>query len=79
MKTENTRNTIIFVVCMAVLLIAYQFFVMSPQAEKRKAELAAQRAVAEQSGQLQGPGATAPWTGTSCSGAPAIARGTWTS
>ena len=60
MKTENTRNTIIFVVCMAVLLIAYQFFVMGPQAEKRKAELAAQKAVAEQSAQLQGPGAIAP-------------------
>ena len=65
MKPDNTRNTIIFVVCMAVILIAYQVFVLQPQAERRKAELAAQKAVAEQSqarpgqagAQLQGPGA----------------------
>ena len=45
MKTENTRNTVIFIVCTLAILILYQVFVMQPQAERRKA---AQLAVAEQ-------------------------------
>jgi YidC/Oxa1 family membrane protein insertase len=42
---DNSRNTILFVVIAGIMLIAYSFFVMQPQAEQRKA---AQQAVAEQ-------------------------------
>ena len=45
MKNENSRNTVIFIVCTAVILILYQVFVMQPQAERRKAS---QQAVAAQ-------------------------------
>jgi YidC/Oxa1 family membrane protein insertase len=58
MKPDNTRNTVIFVVCMVVILIGYQVFVLGPQAEKRRAQLAAEKAVAEQTAAnpaLQGP------------------------
>ena len=37
MKTENARNTVIFIVCTVAILIVYQVFVMQPQAERRKA------------------------------------------
>ncbi|HVL42592.1 MAG TPA: membrane protein insertase YidC, partial [Brevundimonas sp.] len=43
---DNSRNTIIFVVIAAIMLMAYSYFVMQPQAERRKA--AQQAAVAEQ-------------------------------
>jgi YidC/Oxa1 family membrane protein insertase len=46
MPNENNRNTIIFVVCAALLLILYQVFVLEPQARVRHAEQAAQRAAA---------------------------------
>jgi YidC/Oxa1 family membrane protein insertase len=42
---DNSRNTILFVVIAAIMLFAYSFFVMQPQAAKREA---AQRAAAEQ-------------------------------
>ncbi len=42
---DNSRNTIAFVVIAAIMLMAYSFFVMEPQAAKRKA---AQQAAAEQ-------------------------------
>ncbi len=59
MKPDNTRNTIIFVVCMAVILIAYQFFVLQPQADRRQAELEARQALvaAEAQAAAQGAGA----------------------
>ena len=41
---DNSRNTILFVVIAGIMLIAYSFFVMQPQAERRKA---AQQAQAE--------------------------------
>ncbi|CAN5133794.1 membrane protein insertase YidC [soil metagenome] len=47
MKSENARNTVIFIACTAVILILYQVFVMEPQAKQRRAAQAA--AVAEQS------------------------------
>jgi YidC/Oxa1 family membrane protein insertase len=43
---DNSRNTILFVVIAAIMLMAYSYFVMQPQAERRKA--AQQAAVAEQ-------------------------------
>ncbi|MBW8815105.1 MAG: membrane protein insertase YidC [Caulobacterales bacterium] len=43
MRDDNTRNTIIFFVCAAILLVVYQFFVVDPQAKKQQAELARQR------------------------------------
>lgn len=48
MKNENSRNTLIFIVCSAVIMLAYYAFVMQPQAERRQA---AQRAAAEQQSQ----------------------------
>lgn len=37
MKNENTRNTVIFIVCTLAILVLYQVFVMGPQAERRRA------------------------------------------
>ncbi len=42
---DNSRNTILFVVIAAIMLVAYSFFVMEPQAARRKA---AQQVAAEQ-------------------------------
>ena len=39
MQNENSRNTIIFIVCAAVILIAYQFLVLEPASKRRQAEL----------------------------------------
>jgi YidC/Oxa1 family membrane protein insertase len=44
MKLDNARNTVIFIVCTAVILILYQVFVLQPQANARKAALAAESA-----------------------------------
>ncbi|MCA0368550.1 MAG: membrane protein insertase YidC, partial [Proteobacteria bacterium] len=46
MKNENSRNTIIFIVCSALILGIYYFTVLRPQAERRAMQ---QRAHAEQS------------------------------
>lgn len=61
MKSENTRNTVIFIVCTIAILILYQIFVMGPQAEQRRA---AQQAAAEQTqaAEAADPTATAPAT-----------------
>jgi YidC/Oxa1 family membrane protein insertase len=39
MKDDNGRNTILFVVITVIFLVAYQFLVLGPQAEQRKAAL----------------------------------------
>jgi YidC/Oxa1 family membrane protein insertase len=58
MQNDNSRNTLVFIVCAVVILIAYQFFVMEPAAQRRQAEMKSQTAVA---GQTQTPAAaTAP-------------------
>ncbi len=59
MQDDNNRNTIIFVVCAAVLLIAYQMLVLEPQAKRRQAEAANQRPAAAAS-TLPGAPALAP-------------------
>ncbi len=41
MRDDNTRNTIIFFVCAALMLVVYQFLVIEPQAKQRQAEAAA--------------------------------------
>ena len=41
MRDDNTRNTIIFMVCAAILLLVYQVFVIEPQAQQRQAQVAA--------------------------------------
>ncbi len=46
MQDDNNRNTILFVVCAAVLLIGYQMLVLEPQAKRRQAEIANQRPAA---------------------------------
>ena len=46
--SEDNRNTIIFVVCAAVILIFYQTFVLGPASKRRELELTHQRAVAAQ-------------------------------
>ncbi|CAN5329793.1 membrane protein insertase YidC [soil metagenome] len=57
MKTENSRNTVIFIVCTALILIMYQVFVMQPQANARKAALAV--AAAQHTGQAAGTAGSA--------------------
>ncbi|MFN3228612.1 MAG: membrane protein insertase YidC [Asticcacaulis sp.] len=56
MQSENTRNTVIFIILSMVILIGYQIFVLGPQAEKAKAARAKDAAAAAQ---MQGavPGA----------------------
>ena len=44
MQHDNTRNTIIFIVCAVAILIGYQLLVLQPAAERRQA---AARAAAE--------------------------------
>lgn len=44
MKTENTRNTVIFIVATLAILILYQIFVMQPQAERQRAAQLAEAA-----------------------------------
>ena len=56
MKNENTRNTIIFIVCSALILGIYWFTVLRPQAEQRQAR---QLAAAEQSQSAENAAATA--------------------
>jgi len=46
MQNENTRNTILFVVCAAAILILYQMFVLGPAAQKREAAARSQPAAA---------------------------------
>jgi YidC/Oxa1 family membrane protein insertase len=46
MKNENSRNTILFIVCSALILGVYWFAVLRPQAERRAVQ---QQAQAEQS------------------------------
>ncbi len=46
MPNESNRNTIVFIVCAVVILIAYQMFVLEPQAKRRQAEVQAQKAAA---------------------------------
>ena len=41
---NNSRNTILFIVIASIMLLAYSFFVMEPQTQKRRA---AERAAAE--------------------------------
>ena len=41
---NNSRNTIIFIVIASIMLLAYSYFVMEPQAQKRRE---AQQATAE--------------------------------
>jgi len=43
MNSENSRNTIIFIVVTVIFLFAYQAFVLQPQADQRKAALDARR------------------------------------
>ncbi|MFO0286286.1 MAG: membrane protein insertase YidC, partial [Brevundimonas sp.] len=46
MNTENSRNTIIFVVITGLILILYQLFVLEPQAQQRRAAQAEQAVAA---------------------------------
>jgi YidC/Oxa1 family membrane protein insertase len=46
--SQDNRNTIIFVVCAAAILIGYQILVLDPAARQRQAEIAQQKAAATQ-------------------------------
>ena len=52
-QQDNSRNTIIFVVCALALLVFYQIFVMAPAQRKAEAEEKS-RAAAAAPGQLPG-------------------------
>jgi YidC/Oxa1 family membrane protein insertase len=73
MQNEDTRNTIIFVVCAALLLVVYQVFVIGPQAAKQKAAAAKNPPAAAS---VQAPGApAAPQVPAAVTRAAAIAAG----
>ena len=59
MRDDNTRNTIIFFVCAALILLAYQMLVIDPQARQRAAEAARHPPAAAAAGQLGAPAAPA--------------------
>jgi len=61
MQNDDSRNTIIFVVCAAVLLVVYQVFVIGPQAKRQKADLS-----------HQPPAAAATAASPGVAGAPAV-------
>src|SRR5581483_11145866 len=56
---DESRNTIIFLVCAFALFIAYQFFVMGP-AEKRRAQEAAHAKAVAAATAATPPGAVTP-------------------
>lgn len=60
MRDDNTRNTIIFFVFAALMLIAYQFFVAEPQSRRMQAEDAARKAAAAAAPPGSLPGVAAP-------------------
>jgi YidC/Oxa1 family membrane protein insertase len=57
MQHDNHRNTIIFVVAAAIILIAYQVFVLDPASRRHQAELAAQKKHAPAAAVLNAPAA----------------------
>jgi YidC/Oxa1 family membrane protein insertase len=54
MQNDSSRNTVLFIVCALVILIAYQFLVMEPAAKRRQAELKSQAPVAGQTQAVPG-------------------------
>src|SRR5688500_14267248 len=54
MPDNNSRNTIIFLVCAVALFVVYQTLVLDPAAKRRQAELARQAPAAGQA--LSTPG-----------------------
>ncbi|HYD44148.1 MAG TPA: membrane protein insertase YidC [Phenylobacterium sp.] len=54
MPNENSRNTIVFVVCAVLILILYQIFVLEPAAKRRQAELKQSAPAASQQAQQRG-------------------------
>lgn len=73
MKDDNGRNTIIFVVVTAIFLIAYQFLVLQPQAERRKAaQQARQEASATAPATADGSATAADVTGANAAPAPVV-------
>lgn len=58
MQPENSRNTILFVVCSALILGLYFFFVQQPQMKARQLEAAARAEAAQASGQTDGQAGT---------------------
>ena len=56
MRDDNTRNTIIFFVCAAIMLLGYQLFVADPQARRAQAEAEARKALAPAAATLDRPG-----------------------
>ncbi len=69
-NNENNRNTLIFVACAMVILIAYQFLVLGPAAKRREAEQRARAAAAA----LNPAAAGAPGSSVFVSRAQAIAQ-----
>ena len=60
MQNENSRNTLIFFVCAALIMGVYYFAVMKPQADQqREARIAAAEMTQEAGGQLADAAATA--------------------
>lgn len=71
MDKENTRSTITFMVVAALVLIAYQVFILQPQEKRRMAE---QRAKAAAAAQANTPAAAPPGSPVLVSRAEAVAR-----
>ena len=62
MQNENSRNTIIFFVCAALIMGVYYFMVMRPQAEMRRQQqvAAAEQQAATATDACLTPGSAAP-------------------
>src|SRR5690349_9075249 len=46
MEQDNSRNTMLFVVCAVLMLLAYQVFVLGPAQQRRETEAKARAAAA---------------------------------
>ncbi|MBS0296606.1 MAG: membrane protein insertase YidC [Proteobacteria bacterium] len=73
MKNENTRNTIIFFVCTAIIMVAYYFFVIQPQAKEQQRVQALQQQQAQAVATRQAVAAGVPTAPTTLPLAQALA------
>ena len=76
MEHDNSRNTILFVICAVAMLILYQFFVLQPAEQRRQVEAARTKAAATQAapGTIPGAPSTAAAGQTFVSRAQAVAQ-----
>lgn len=64
MQPDNSRNTILFVVCAVAIFVLYELFVLRPSAERRQAEIERTQVAAEAGQGVERPSAAPGVTAT---------------